>query len=140
MKAETFVKIGLALAFVTALLFWKDVWAWVDSKPPLELAQDVFGFALKRFYLGFLAFLVATIPHYIKPWLKLARLNGRRKLRAARRGYPQQVEARVTMPKVNRNEALVWMASQMAKANPSPRTSQRSAVREGPSDDIQLRF
>jgi hypothetical protein len=143
MKADTFVKIGLVLAFVTALLFWQDVWAWIDSKPPMELALDVIGFALKWFYLALLAFLAASVPHYIKPWLKLTRLNGRRRLKAARRGrwHGQPVEARVKMPRMNRNEALVWMMSQMAKSNPSPRPSQtKGAFGEGAKDEIHLRF
>jgi hypothetical protein len=143
MKAITFVKIALVLVALTALLYWQDVWAWVSAKSAFELAGDILGFVLKWFFIGLFGFLAATLPHYVTPWLKLARLNGRRKLRAARRDrwHGQQVDARVKIPRMNKNEALVWMMSQMAKGNPSSRPTQRSALREGAKpEDIQLRF
>lgn len=142
MKAITFVKIALFLVTLTALIYWQDVWAWVSAKSAAELAGDILGFALKWFYLAIFGFLAATLPHYVTPWLKLARLNGRRKLRAARRNQGgMQVEARTTMPRTNKNEALVWLMGQMAKGKPSPLPPQRSALREGAKpEEIQLRF
>lgn len=144
MKAITFVKIALLLVELTALIYWQDVWAWVSAKTWSELAGDILGFALKWFYLAIFGWLAVTIPHYLNPWLKLARVNGRRKLRAARRDggrSSHQVEARTTMPRTNKNQALVWMMSQMAKDNPSPRPPKTNgAFGEGTKDEIHLRF
>jgi hypothetical protein len=83
------------------------------------------------------------VPEYVKPWLKLFRRKQRQAWKGLRRGRPQQVEARVTMPRANKNEALVWMASQMAKNSPTPRSPQRSAKSafgERADDEVQLRF
>ena len=139
MNAKTIVRIALGLVFVAALFYWRDVWGWVSAKTWDELAGDILGFCLKWFYLAIFGWLAMTIPHYIKPWLKLARVKRRNMLRAARRGQP--IEARVTMPKVNKNEALAWMMNQMARTNASPRSPQtRSAFGERAEDEIQLRF
>ena len=143
MRAQTFVKVALVLVALTGLLFWRDVWAWVDGKSSMELAGDILGFALKWFYLAIFGFLAATLPHYVTPWLKLARLNGRRKLRDARRGcgHGQKVEARTTMPRMNKNEALLWMMSQISKSQtPTQDSPKRSTRLEDGGNEIKLRF
>jgi hypothetical protein len=113
MKAIKIINIALVLVMVAALFYWREVWGWVSAKTWNELAGDIIGFCLKWFFLAIFGWLAVQIPHYVSPWLKLARLNGRRKLKEARRGRGQQVEARVTMPRMSKNEALAWMASQM---------------------------
>jgi len=143
MNIKTIVKIALFLVAITVLLYWRDVWGWVSAKTWSELAETILGFALKYFYLALFGWLAVTIPHYLNPWLKLARMNGRRKLRAARRSRNDglQVEARTTMPRMNKNEAIAWMVSQMAKSQtiPSPRARNASRLDES-GTDIQLRF
>jgi hypothetical protein len=116
MKAETFVKIGAALAFVTALLFWQDVWTWVSNKPPLELAGEILGFCLKWFYLALMAFLLATLPHYVRPWLKVFRRNGQMRLRQVRRDqrFGGSASQQVKAPRFDANKALLALLSKQA--------------------------
>jgi hypothetical protein len=79
------------------------------------------------------------LPKILNAWSGMLRLKRRAARRAARRGQP--VEARVTMPRGGANKALVWMATQLAKQNPSPLPPQtKSAFGEGASNDIHLNF
>lgn len=110
MKANTFVKVALFLVALTALFYWQDVWAWVSAKSAVELAGDILGFALKWFYLALLAFLLTTIPHYIKPWLRV----WRKKKRQERRHYRFDHDQLPTTPKAPRFDANRVLASILA--------------------------
>lgn len=84
MNAKTIVKAALFLVAITALFYWQEIWAWVSAKTWSELTGDILGFVLKWFFLAIFGFLTATLPHYVAPWLKLFRHNGRMKLRQMR--------------------------------------------------------
>ena len=109
MKAKIIIKFALLLVFVTAMFYWRDVWAWVSAKTWDELTADIIGFVLKWFFLAIFGWLAVQVPHYIEPWLKLTRLNGRKSLKAARRGVEGRrlkVEGPQT-PKVNKDALLM---------------------------------
>lgn len=110
---KTAVKIAVFLALLTALLYWRVVWAWVNSMTPMELAKELMGFSLKWFFLATLTFLAANLPHYLKPWLRLVRKNGRRRYKdsagqrvseaAGRRVSGQQAERMALMALAQQN-------------------------------------
>jgi hypothetical protein len=99
MKAKTFVNIALLLVGIAVLIYWREVWQWVSAKTWDELARDIIGFCLKWFYLAIFGWLAVTIPHYLKPWLKLARVNGRQRLKAIRRGRSVQTTTKTPKTK-----------------------------------------
>jgi len=118
MKAETFVKIGVGLAFVTALLFWQEVWGWVDGKESMEIAQEIIGFALKWFYLALLAFLAASVPHYIKPWLRAFRRRGQAQYKRTKRNNRTAQQApRQRAPNLKLADRLALMVLQREGGN-----------------------
>jgi hypothetical protein len=137
MKTKNIINIALGLVFIACIYYWREVWGWVGAKTWDELAADIIGFCLKWFYLAIFGWLAVQVPHYVTPWLKLARLSGRRRLKAARRGNGQPVEARTTMPRMNKNQALLWMAS-LTNSNPASIPSQKHVGAR--DDDIHLRF
>jgi hypothetical protein len=123
-------------------LFWREVWGIFAGKSPLEALDMIGQFLLHVGMLTIVGFLVTTIPAFIKPWLKVARLNGRRRLKSVRR-QPQQVEARMAMPKMNKNQMIEWLVSQQVlKSNPSPRSPQTKGTfgERANADENQLRF
>ena len=116
---KTFLKFAIVLVFATALFYWREVWAWVSAKTWEELSGDILGFILKWFFLAVFAFIAANVPHYIEPWLKLARMQGRKRLQASRRRRNPRaaMETGHPMPRVNKDRLLLALAGELADKN-----------------------
>lgn len=121
MKVPMFVKAAMAVLLLVALVYWREIWAWVDAKTWSELSGDILGFVLKWFYLAIFGFLAATLPHYIMPWLKLLRRNGNRRLRRARRNSHHHPVTNDR--KLNVNQAVLNFLLRKSGVEKNPPTS-----------------
>lgn len=123
------------LLLIATALFYKQVWAIFAGMSVLEAMNTIVTFILHVAVATIAAYAVMLVPEYVKPWLKVFRW----KQRQVRRGRTPQVEtAPARSPRMNKDQALAWMVSQMAaKNNPAPK---RKTTGDNDEHNIRLDF
>lgn len=108
---RTEVKVVLVLMIIgTLALFWDDVLAAVNGMTPLEAAEFIWMVTVKSTVLAICAWLASTVPHIVKPWLKLVKRRQRQAWRSGPNAQWKQHQQTPKMPKWNSTERalLLW--------------------------------
>ncbi len=122
----------VGLCTITALVFWRDVAAWITAMTPGEAVDFIMTFALKAVVLAILSWLMYHAPEFIRPWLKLRRQTFRQKQKMTRRGLGMQSTA-PRAPRLNKDQALLWMANQLQRQTSTGTPKPTSAGNEPPT-------
>jgi hypothetical protein len=114
---RTEIKILLiTMAIVTLTIYWRDVLAAVDGMTPLEIAEFLWMVTVKATVLAILAWIASTLPHIIKPWLRLFRRRGRQAWRSGPNAQWQKTQE-PRLPRLPRLTAEQKFWLMMARAN-----------------------
>lgn len=112
-KKETLIFL-IGLCMIAALVFWREVVAFISAMTPGEAVEFIMTFTLKAVVLAILSWLMVHAPEFIRPWLKLRRQAFRQKQKMTRRGLGMQ-PATPHMPRLNKDQALLWMMNQLQR-------------------------
>ena len=127
-------KCAIAMAVITGTLYHAELWAWVSSMSVAERSEFVVGFALKILMLAIISFAVGTLPHYVKPYLELLRLNGVSKVRNYHKKKTPVKSQRQTAQRGNFAEQLLKQV--IFRQNPN----QYRQPQQNRQDEIRLRW
>lgn len=135
--ASGLAKCAVAMAVITATLYHAELWAWVSSMSVAERSEFVIGFALKILMLAIISFCVATLPHYIKPYLELLRLGGVAKVKNYRKGVKAPA-VRSTRQNPRENYATQLLTRLLFKQDMYQYNRQQR--QNNPRDEIRLKW
>ena len=114
---------------IGAVLFADQVLAIFHGMSPLEAMRTIWTFVLHVAVTTILGYVVVGLPAIAKPWLRMFR----QKRKATHRSMDVQKTATQRAPRINKDQVLLWLASQMTKGKATTETRQ-------PSDDIQIKL
>jgi hypothetical protein len=112
---------------IGTVLFADQVLAIFHGMSPLEAMQFIWSFVLHVAVTTIVGYVVVGLPKIVKPWLRMTR-----KQRRSRIGM-QQVVSAPKMPRLNKDQLLLWMAEKLAKPTTKATTAQNS-------DEDRIRF
>jgi hypothetical protein len=128
MNKHTLIIITFVLG-IGAVLFADQLLAIFHGMSPLQAMQMIWTFVLHVAVTTIVGYVVVGLPAIVKPWLRMFL----RKRKATHRGMDVQKTATQRAPRINKDQVLLWMASQMTKGKATTETRQ-------PSDDIQIKL
>ncbi len=128
---KNFVIILGVTVVIAAALFWREVVGIFAGMTPLEAMQQIVTFILHVAVATIAAYAVATVPEFVKPWMRTFRFRQRqsRRIRGAAAAHPVQGMRVQGMSKLNKDKMLIALIEQLMQKQTKGR-ERPAAVRD----------
>lgn len=111
MKTEIKI-ILLCMIVVTAVLCWDSIAAYFRDMTPMQIVEFFWMVTVKATVLAICAWLASTVPHIVRPWIKMAKRISRRQ--SWRPGPNAQWESQTPrMPRMTAEQKFMLLLARM---------------------------
>jgi len=110
---KNFVIILGVIVVIAAALFWREVVGIFADMTPLEAMQQIVTFILHVAVATIAAYAVATLPEFVKPWMRTFRFRQRQSRRVRGAAHSVQGVRVQGMSKLNKDKMLVALIEQL---------------------------
>ena len=134
---KNFVILLSVILVIAAALFWREVAGIFTGMSPLEAMRQIVTFILHVAVATILAYVVMTIPEFIKPWIRTFRFRQRQARRAHNSAAVRSVRPK-GMPKLNKDRMLIALVEQLMQKQTKGR--ERPAAVRDDQENIHFDF
>lgn len=131
MNKQTLI-ILIFIAAIGGLVFHDQVLAIFAGMTPLAALKLITDYVLHVAVVTIIGFMLFGLPEIVKPWMRLLR----QKQRAQRRGRIPQRVTTPRAPRINKDQVLMWLASQL----PKHEGKDMKSTNDAPPSDIHFKL